>query len=151
MNWLLKALKSTPLLLPILLIYGCDIDTSTTSKTESPEMPKSITVKLLGPGERGSFFQVTSLNLPLGGKCFEGRINGVEGHGRLINGPDHIYNLYVYFHRRHSPKSDWATLAAITENEIVSVEFDVSKCSKNGFYEASKHMANFTADVKVST
>lgn len=148
-----KPLNLIALTLLSSMAFGCDMadyEADHIDHQDVYEMPtKAVTVRLLGPGERGNYFQVRAQNFSLTGKCFDANINGVKGQGRLISGPNHTYNLFIYFHSRHSPKGDWEALKAIQGGVEVPVEFKVSKCSRNGFYEPSKKIASFYSDVKV--
>ena len=144
------------------IIIGCSADSyeasqasNTTPSNVSAQpiaaKPKEVSVKLLGPGERGNYFQVISNNFSLSGKCFEGTINGVKGQGTLINGPDHIYNFWIYFYNfRHSPRGDRELLNLVKDDAVVPVSFKVSKCSKNGFYSSSNLIATFDSEVRVT-
>ena len=92
---------------------------------------------------------VTSDDLSVRGKCFDAHINNVHGFGQFINDDIDPYNLYVYFIRRHSPSGDRALIKAIVPGTTVSVDFKISKCSNNGYYDNSKKIAHFTGPVTV--
>lgn len=119
--------------------------TQAAKKNEKPVFK----VRLLGPGDRGNYFVIQAKNFSPRGKCFEGKIGGVPGHGTLIYDNHERYNLYVYFLSRHSPKSDRDKIKAITAGKSVRVDLKISKCSK-GFYNAQKHIASFAGTVEVA-
>ncbi len=108
-----------------------------------------ITVKLFGPGDRGNYFKVASDDISIRGKCFDAHINGVYGFGRFILDDDKPYNLWGYFHRRHSPSGDRELIKKIVPGKTVPVDFKISKCGKNGYYDKSEQIANFIGQVTV--